>query len=240
MSNKEEWFANWFHEKYDRLYPHRSESQAQTQVEAVVGKVNLSKSKPWIDLGCGAGRHLKVLQKNHLAFGMDLSEYLLKKASLKNTTRGDLRYLPFKEESFDAAFSFFTSFGYFESLEADIEVLKEYHRILAPQGIFFLDLMNKSVVLKSLPNENLVELDSGEKVTQTRFFENNQVCKDITWVGPTGETEMFYERVRMYTLDEMKSILDSIGFTILDVIGDEMGSVYDEKTSSRMSVILRK
>ena len=58
--------------------------------------------------------------------GIDLSRVLLEKAAgPAPLVRADMRAVPIREEVFEAAFSFFTSFGYFESDEEDMVVLED-------------------------------------------------------------------------------------------------------------------
>ena len=175
------WYSKWFGKEYLDLYGHRDPAQAEMQIRELLSKIKLNSNAPILDAGCGAGRHLNELRLRGLnAFGMDLSAELLSSAipELKKLTpfvRADLFKLPFKPQSFEGVFSFFTSFGYFNSEEEDFELLKSMISVLAQGGWLFLDLMNAEVVKKGLPFKDVKETLAG-RATQDRYFKEGVVC----------------------------------------------------------------
>ena len=53
---------------------------------------------------------------------------------------GDARKLPYPADTFDVVMMLGNSFGYFESTEDDIKILKEVFRVLNPLGKFLIDV----------------------------------------------------------------------------------------------------
>jgi D-alanine-D-alanine ligase len=53
---------------------------------------------------------------------------------------GDARKLPFAADTFDVVMILGNSFGYFESNEDDMTILKEVFRVLKPEGTFLIDV----------------------------------------------------------------------------------------------------
>ena len=172
--HKKEWFERWFGEEYKALYPHRDEAQAAVQVGAVVRAVQAANAagvsnaaSPLeapgriLDVGCGAGRHLRALRASGLhAFGVDLSPVLLRdaRASGLSVARADMRRLPFHKASFDLVTCFFTSFGYFATAEEDLAVLSGFRDLARPSGFVFLDLPNAAHLTAHLVPSEVVEL----------------------------------------------------------------------------------
>jgi SAM-dependent methyltransferase len=238
------WYSKWFGEEYLDLYGHRDPAQAEIQVRELLFKINLKSNAVLLDAGCGAGRHLKELRSRGLtAFGMDLSAQLLSSASpeLKKLTpfvRADLFKLPFNPQSFEGVFSFFTSFGYFDSEEKDLKLLRSMISVLVQDGWLFLDLMNAEVVKKGLPFKDVKETLAG-RATQNRYFKDGVVCKDITF-EKNGHKREYKERVRVYSLEKMQSYLKEMGMELVGVFGDEKLSEYSALESSRMSLLARK
>lgn len=238
------WYSKWFGKEYLDLYGHRDPAQAEIQVRELLGEIDLQASSVVLDAGCGAGRHLSQLRKNDLkAFGMDLSAELLSSASPNLTVqspfvRADLFKLPFKSSSFEGVFSFFTSFGYFDSEEKDLDLLKSMVSVLKPRGWLFLDLMNAEVVKKGLPFKNVKQTSAG-LATQDRYFKDGVVCKDIT-LENEGEIREYKERVRVYSLKKMQAYLKELGMEFVEVYGDEQLSKYSPLGSPRMSILARK
>ena len=58
--------------------------------------------------------------------------------------------MPFPADTFDVVMILGNSFGYFESNEDDIMILKEVFRVLKPEGTFLIDVADGSYLTKSL------------------------------------------------------------------------------------------
>jgi SAM-dependent methyltransferase len=92
-----------------------------------------------LDAGCGAGYNLKFFEAFGTAFGCDCSEdalYFCRLRGLKKLARADVRRLPYKNESFD--FVSLLDVISHESIQNDIDVLKEIGRVLKSNGTFLL------------------------------------------------------------------------------------------------------
>ncbi|KAA6225436.1 class I SAM-dependent methyltransferase [Campylobacter sp. LR291e] len=102
MQNQEVWHNNHAQKRHQIKYPHHT-------VIPFVFK-NYKKKDRILDLGCGAGRHVKFLAENGFkAYGMDYSKNgvkftkkLLKKHSLKAKIKlSSVDNIPFKDDFFD-------------------------------------------------------------------------------------------------------------------------------------------
>lgn len=188
------------------------------------------------------------------AVGLDLSPVLLAEARGlgHRVVRGDMRHLPFRDEVFDLVCSFFTSFGYFESPGEDEAAAREAVRLLAPGGLYFLDLPNRSPLLKNLVKEDERRVEVEEdgfpreaRVRQARRIEEEgagifRVIKTITIDWSDGTREEAEERVRLYGADEIRAMGERLGLETLRILGDEKGQAFDPDSSPRMSFLLRK
>ncbi len=226
-----EWFRHWFGEEYLRLYPHRDQAEAASAV-----RLHLEVSGPprgrSLDLACGEGRHLRELRRAGVdAVGLDLSLPLLRLARRSETppfllVRADMRWLPFRDASFSAVTSFFTSFGYFAARAEDMGAAREIRRVLEPDGRFLLDYLNAAHVRTALVPEEALELD-GASVHVTRSIEGDAVVKRIRITsahgGPPSE---HHERVRLYAPGELETLLASAGLVTTDCFGDYEGAPF--------------
>lgn len=92
-----------------------------------------------LDAGCGYGRDVYNLTKKHKlqAVGIDLAEKLLGKAREEHSTlpfvQGDIRTLPFPDQSFDGVWSN-VALVHFETVEDAQKALSESNRVLRPGG----------------------------------------------------------------------------------------------------------
>lgn len=237
---KQEWFERWFGEQYKALYPHRNQAQARDQVKALMGACSASPSWNIIDVGCGSGRHLQSLreagfQKSH---GIDLSPFLLQDAHAArlSVARADMRHLPFPDATFHLLTSFFTSFGYFATRDEDRSALREFCRVVKPGGFVFLDLPNPELVMQTLVHRDTLKVGS-ETIDVERFLEGDQVVKRIRC---EDSGDVYEERVRLYSLSDLKPMLPDLNLTLLRLFGDEHGCDFSPDTSPRMGLLLRR
>jgi SAM-dependent methyltransferase len=226
-----EWYRDWFGEEYLALYPHRDKDEARAGVELLLGASGRPDGQI-LDLACGAGRHLLEFERVGLsAVGLDLSSTLLEQARRNGPelllVQGDMRNLPFADSRFEVVVNFFTSFGYFAEPEEDERVLAEIRRVLRAGGWFMLDFLNADRV-----REGLVARDertvNGRRVVQERRLEEggSVVVKEILIFGPDGEEleGTYFERVRLYTPNELAAMLRAAGLQPDDAYGDYSGA----------------
>ena len=99
-----------------------------------------------IDIGCGTGEMLEVLQKHQLqAYGLDFSFKMLEAIAKNNINHrlllinGEIEALPFKDDSFDGIICA----GVIEYLNEDQKALQEIARILKRGGFAIITLSNR-------------------------------------------------------------------------------------------------
>lgn len=183
-----------------------------------------------LDLACGDGRHLAPLRDSgYRPVGLDLSKPLLERAGDREggnwpLVRGDMRWLPFRRDSFSAVLLFFTSFGYFDDPADDRRVLAEARRVGRPGAALLLDYLNAPHVRRSLVPED-TRVVEGRTVRQWRRIEGDKVIKTIeVEAGEAGEEpEVYEERVRLYEPSELNGLLGDAGFRLRGRYGDYGG-----------------
>ncbi len=99
-----------------------------------------------MDIGCGTGEMLQVLQKHQFqAFGLDYSLKMLQAVSKSISDQrvplinGEIEALPFKDETFDGLICA----GVIEYLNEDQQALSEIARILKRGGFAIITLSNR-------------------------------------------------------------------------------------------------
>src|SRR3989344_5770011 len=99
--------------------------------------------KTLLDLGCGQGQDSIYFAQQGLAVtSLDFSKQALSSFNHQNISKmhGDMRNLPFKENSFDCIYASF-SMHFFKDEERK-KIIKDVHRILKPDGFFFFIAKN--------------------------------------------------------------------------------------------------
>ncbi|MBT8381066.1 MAG: class I SAM-dependent methyltransferase [Ignavibacteria bacterium] len=241
------WYRDWFNsEDYLQVYKHRDIVEAETLVKLIQKNTNLSKSSLVLDMACGSGRHsILFAQKGFKATAVDLSERLISEAK-KNAKQAnvdiefiqsDIRDLKL-EKKFDLVVNLFTSFGYFDTDEENIIVIKKAKDLLKAGGYFIIDFLNKGFLEKNLiPLSTLSE--NTTTITQKRSINGNRVEKKIT-IEKDGKIKHFSESVRLYDIDELNNILQSVGFRLLKTFGDFNGNIFEPNSSPRLIIFTQK
>ena len=149
---KNEWFEDWFNsEYYHLLYQNRSQNEADLFIKNIVQKLKLDPEATVLDLGCGKGRHaLKMSSFFNSVHGLDLSKNNIK---IANSTKkdnmkffiGDMRNFNHTTR-YDYVFNLFTSFGYFNTIEENLDVLKCVHQQLKKNGHLLVDFLNPDII----------------------------------------------------------------------------------------------
>jgi SAM-dependent methyltransferase len=140
-----------------------------------------------------------------------------------------MRHIPFSN-AFDAVLSFFTTFGYFKKDEENLETLKSIQEALKPGGYFLLDYLNKTHVLDNLVPEDSRN-ENGYEIIQERYYNQDEerIEKRIT-LKENGEVREYLESVRLYTLEEMQSMLKKTMLQLEQTFGDFDGSPFTPKS----------
>ncbi len=228
------WYESAFGHDYLRVYSHRDAREAQEHVTLALDRLRLLPGERVLDLGCGSGRHSLILAEQGLnVVGLDLSEVLLHRAQQDawdrqlqvNWLRADMFSLPFCDV-FDVVFSFFTSFGYFETDEKNLQVLKNVHRSLKPNGRFWFDYFNIEQVFKNLVPRDEQRIE-GLTVVQERWYndQTHRLEKKIL-IQDELESREYLESVRAYHPSEIKELMRRAGFECRDLLGDYDGQAF--------------
>jgi ubiquinone/menaquinone biosynthesis C-methylase UbiE len=251
-----EWYRESFDELYSDIYPHRDDDEAAVAIELLGRFVRLPGSAV-LDVACGQGRHLRALSRaGARGYGLDLSAALLEKRESAvrpcpgACVRGDMRRLPFRDLSFDACVSMFTSLGYFGKTEDEVAVLREMARVLKSRGHCFVDHGNLTWLKRHLVPRTL---KTGDRFTilETRVLlgDGRTVEKSIA-LYPAGvkartlsgarPLRTYRERVTFFTLSELGSLMARAGFEVVRAFGDYDGSDFEERSSPRLIVLSRR
>jgi len=217
--SSKQWYASWFDTPYYHiLYKDRDYSEAQEFMDNLTNYLNIPEGGKILDLACGKGRHSVYLNKlGYKITGLDLSEQSISYAkqfeneTLKFNVHDMSKPYP---DTFDAVFNLFTSFGYFEDENCNLETIKSIKAELNEFGFGVIDFYQKRSVV------------------------DGYIVKDIRFEAD-GESYEFQERVKAFTLEDFKTLFEKAGVYLLDVFGDYKLRPYHSKTSERLIMIFK-
>ena len=246
----------------------------QTELQLAFLKNQLNLDGYILDIACGNGRHLSPLTSaGYGIIGLDASSRLLRIAKHRNAdvslVRGDMRFLPFKEENFKAVISMDTSFGYLPTKKDDMQSLQEVHRVLRKTGFFILDVFNCEQLTRRFRHRTFLkrlkwigfsallrlrfmwllfrvfkwrEYPSFLLLQRRSISQSGDRLRDL-WVicaKPAGQLMFFTHEVRLYERRQLVDLLAKAGFMVNRVFGGYEGQAFsDDANRLIISAVVR-
>jgi SAM-dependent methyltransferase len=232
------WYVSFFGDDYLGIYRHTfTAERAEREVAFAAQKLGLTGGARVLDLCCGPGRHSVLLaQRGYRVTGLDLSQAYLdlaRRAAVDQQTAietvlADMREIPF-DNHFDAVINMYSSFGYLESEAEDLKVLESISRSLKRGGRLLLDMLNREwAVANYIQNDWHAEPDGTLYVEHRALdLESSRMRVRFVIVEPNGgRRDSPGHDIRLYTLTEMKILLERAGFAGVEVYGGFDGEKY--------------
>lgn len=236
------WFSSWFDTPfYHILYKNRDNSEAHAFMDTLTNYLNIPEQGTILDLACGKGRHAVYLNTiGYDVTGVDLSENSIKHAKQfeKDGLIFDVHDMckPYKTQ-FDAVFNLFTSFGYFDQDEDNLNTIKAIKSNLNTYGFGVIDFMNTEFVIHNLVPQEQKTVD-GIEFNLRRYIQDDYVIKDISF-NANGNAYNFQERVKAFTLNDFENLFKKADVHLLDIFGDYNLRKFNAKTSERLVMIFK-
>lgn len=238
------WFKNWFNTKYYHLlYQNRDFEEAERFISNLIDYLEPKEGAKFFDLACGKGRHSMFLNKKGFdVVGADLSEESIKVAQAHENEKlkfavHDMRE-PFQGAKFNYVVNLFTSFGYFDDDQEDVNVLKSVVSVLENDGVFVLDYLNANKVVSDLKPHEVIQRDH-VTFQVSKKVEGAFVVKGIDFEDD-GEEYHFEERVKLIGEDKFEQYLKLAGLRLLAKFGDYSLGEFDLEASPRLILVVEK
>ncbi|AIJ05324.1 Methyltransferase [Methanocaldococcus bathoardescens] len=186
---------------YDKLY----KNKYMRVVEKEIIKKEIKDDDFVLDIGCGTGEQLKILNK---AVGLDISIEMAKIANKKTNKLivvANAEFIPFKNKSFDKAISFFGALNHCNINRA----LREVNRVLKDNGVFIFTVANIydiKWIIKNILKGNF------KKVRKALKKRKGTITKVI-------EGEKIKVKTRFYDFKEVEEALRKEGFEVVYTFG---------------------
>lgn len=249
--NKAEWFEkeDFWNNYGPIMFDAARWAEAPTVADSVCKIAGLSKGAKILDAGCGPGRiAVELASKGLEVTGVDLIQSELDAAAETASAEGvDLELIKadlrtFKtEKKYDCAINLYTSFGYCDTIEEDVQILKSIFDAVREGGFFILENISREIAIKDF--------------TEGEWFERagKTVLTDFSVVGAweglrsrwilidnkTGERIEHEFIQRLYSAIELKRVMIGIGFKSVEIYGDFDFSPYNQNART-MVIVARK
>ena len=240
VSNLEEHVRpDWWRKIFNSIYLKTdadvvdNQNITRNEVDLFSAMLRLSPEDKIFDLCCGQGRHsLELARRGFKSVeGLDRSHYLIQKAkvharkeglSLK-FREGDARRLPYPPDTFDAVMILGNSFGYFETVQDDLRVLKEIFRVLKPWGRFIIDVTDGAYLREHFQPRSWEWIDKNLLVCRERSLAldgQRLISREVvTHVEKGVIVDQFYAE-RLYTHESLYELLKAAGFSDITSHGE--------------------
>ena len=170
-----------------------------------------------LEAGCGTGVLLKRLTAyGWHSTGMDLSPAMLRVArhrySLSSLVRANFCALPFGE-CFQLATCLFDSLNFLLIEEQFSAAIHSFHRVLAPGGIFYFDVVTEKMIADHFENTEWTEHhDRFRSSWVSAYQRDTKTCETRVRIN-SGVESVTFERI--YATDYILDVLQETGFSLL-------------------------
>lgn len=242
LKHSKMWYTSWFDTPYYHiLYKDRDHTEAKKFMDNLTGYLNLEAGEKILDLACGKGRHSIYLNKlGYNVTGVDLSKNSIEYASqFENETlkfRVHDMCKPYSEK-FSAVFNLFTSFGYFDKEEDNLNTIKAISSDLNEKGFGVIDFMNVDYILENLIPEEIKKVDN-IKFDIKRYLKDGYIFKEIRF-RDKEEDFFFTERVKSISLHDFEDYFKKSEIDLLDIFGNYQLEKFNKNTSPRLILIFK-
>jgi SAM-dependent methyltransferase len=145
--------------------------------------------------------------------------------------QSDMRDI-FRINEFDVVVNLFTSFGYFDTKEEDLQAIISISKNLKKGGYFILDFLNPFVVINDLVEAETKIID-GIKFNISRRFDGEFIIKDIV-INDHGQIFYFHEKVRAIRRVHFLEYFEKAGLKVKSVFGNYALGKYKDSKSERL------
>lgn len=239
--------SSWHKSMYDQAFAsrtidsHEFHQAATKEVEFLVKQFNLPHGATILDVACGTGRHSKCFaQSGYDVIGIDINPLLLSIAE-KNCQdvsakfeQADMLELSRFYGKFDVCVCLFSSFGYFDTDQKNESVLHEMAKTLRPGGTLVIHLIDREWLMSIFSPVSISETET-EFQLEARMYDSKTHYNEVHSIVVNKNTNLakrYYHKMRLYSSGEMLSLLQSAGFSDVQIFGDFNGGLLSKGKSA--------
>lgn len=231
------WYEAFF-ENYGNTYEKEPYTKGtKGECDFIEKEVGYKKGIKILDIGCGTGRHaIELATRGYQVTGVDLSDSMIQKARQNAKQqqahvifeKHDARALPYTSE-FDLAIMLCGgAFPLMETDEMNYRILENASKALKQKNskLIFTTLNGLFPLFHSVKDFiNSKKTDTSSEMSTTTFdLMTFRQQSAITFVDDDGQKKELQCNERYYVPSEIRWLLNSLGFTNINICGAKLGA----------------
>ncbi len=223
-------------ESYDYLLRHVDYDQWYFYISSLMIRY-VNDPRTVLELGCGTGKFgPKFSAEEFIIYGIDNSLDMLRVAKIRafknfRVICADMKNFALSKK-IDFIFSVHDTMNYFLTYSDLKSVLRSVRGVMHDKSIFMFDITTSHNIDKNFDGKTTEYHFRGSSIEWSNTFDRKKslVKSTLTFTTPEGAstTETHFQRI--YRINQIKKILASEKFIILDIFGDYGFSDPDDKT----------
>jgi SAM-dependent methyltransferase len=228
----------WWHSFYDdnladMLLEQTSVEEMRRAADFLIQTLHLQGGERLLDQCCGSGRLTWEMQNRGFdMLGMDLIPGYIKRARHREPAAEKAPQFEVADAFefvaapvCDAAFNWWTSFGYAADDETNVLMLRRACESLRPGGRYALDFMNVPGLYRHFLPHVVTRNDGVMLVRESTLdLSASVIRKHWTYVLPDGSRVAHRSEVRLYDPAALRRLFEAAGFADITFYGDTDGS----------------
>ncbi len=230
-----DWWIDYFKEGWEPIQERYKTAEDTWNESGFIAEYMLENEyKSVLDVPCGSGRISLALAKDRFEVcGLEYNPDAIKKAKEKAKAEklsidfivGDMRDMTFNR-SFDMVVCAFNSFGYFSD-EDNKRFLQSVSDALQPNGTLLLDCHVLETMLPVFSPKSHWRI-ADFLIVEDRMYDYTSSRLQGTWtIVKDGKQQSFTSDVRVYSYNELITLLKSVGFTSFEAYGNYYGDAFE-------------
>lgn len=241
-----------FHLNPDIEAASKTKDTIEAETNFIIKTTDMDNKKAVLDLGCGPGLYVKEFAKTGAYVrGVDISDRSIQfakeniQSKYKNTSFYRMNYLDIDYKNyFDIATLIFYDFCALNTDEQS-QLLKNIHDALRKDGMFILDVVSE--YKETSITSNISIIDGGfwspkpyiEIFNSFMYEEPKTEGLQYTIINGEGETKVIRIYHRLFSLDEIETLLENHKFKVERVYKNLKGDALDSN-SETYGIVARK
>ena len=228
---------DWWKTMFDEVYLQTDarsvcdEEITRREIDMIFAMLSIQQNHRILDLCGGHGRHsFELCARGYTNCTLlDYSKVLIDHAKTQsdvcnypvNLICCDARDTGLPAETFDHVLIMGNSLGYIPSSDADIQILKESHRVLRPNGWLLVDVTDGAKIKNSFSPVSWHEIDNDIVVCRERELQDDTItAREMVISKTNGLIRDRNYAVRLYDSNKLTTLLSEAGFKDVSVETD--------------------